>query len=99
MVESMASGTPVIAMKLGSTEEIISHGKTGFLCNNTQECISAIDRVIDLDRYNCRQYVENNFSVKQMTDGYEAVYQKIIAKRFSQNGHSRSLIGLSSDRT
>ena len=98
MVESMASGTPVIAMKLGSTEEVISHGKTGFLCNNIQECISAIDQVRELDRYACRQYVEDCFSIQQMTDGYEMVYEQIIAKRFSQNGHSRSLISLGSDR-
>ncbi|MEH2464693.1 glycosyltransferase family 4 protein [Nostoc sp.] len=98
MVESMASGTPVIAIKLGSTEEVISHGKTGFLCNNIQECISAIDQVTELDRYACRQHVENIFSVKRMTDGYEAVYQQVIAERFSQNGHSRSLLSLSSDR-
>ncbi len=51
-----------------------------------------------LDRYACRQYVEDLFSVEQMTNGYEAVYQKIIAERFSRNGHSRSLIALSSDR-
>ncbi|WP_375469757.1 glycosyltransferase family 4 protein [uncultured Nostoc sp.] len=98
MVESMASGTPVIAIKLGSTEEVISHGKTGFLCNNIQECISAIDQVTELDRYACRQHVENIFSVKHMTDGYEAVYQQVIAERFSQNGHSRSLLSLGSDR-
>ncbi len=48
MVESMASGTPVIAMNLGSTEEVISHGETGFLCNNIQECISAVDQVSDV---------------------------------------------------
>ncbi|MEH1963994.1 MAG: glycosyltransferase family 4 protein [Nostoc sp.] len=98
MIESMASGTPVIAMKLGSTEEVISHGETGFLCNDIQECISAIDRVIELDRYACRQYVENLFSVEHMTDGYEAVYQQIITERFSQNGHFRSLVDLASDR-
>ncbi|MEH2289003.1 glycosyltransferase family 4 protein [Nostoc sp.] len=98
MVESMASGTPVIAMKLGSTEEVISQGKTGFLCNNIQECISAIDRVTELDRYACRQYVENLFSVEHMTDGYETVYQQIITERFSQNGHFRSLVDLASDR-
>ncbi|MDZ8067046.1 MAG: glycosyltransferase family 4 protein [Nostoc sp. DedQUE08] len=98
MVESMASGTPVIAMKLGSTEEVISHGKTGFLCNNIQECISAIDRVTELDRYACRQHVENLFSVEHMTDGYEAVYQQIIAERFSQNGRFRSLLSLGSSQ-
>ncbi len=94
MVESMAAGTPVIAMKLGSTVEVINHGKTGFLCNNIQECINAIDRVTELDRYACRQHVENNFSIQQMTDGYEAVYQQVFAERFAQNGHLRSLVEL-----
>ncbi|MEH1941719.1 MAG: glycosyltransferase family 4 protein [Nostoc sp.] len=98
MVESMASGTPVIAMKLGSTEEIVSQGKTGFLCNNTQECITAIDRVTELDRYACRQHVENLFSIEHMTDGYEAVYQQILAERFSRNGHFRSLTSLGSSQ-
>ncbi|MEH2068889.1 MAG: glycosyltransferase family 4 protein [Nostoc sp.] len=97
MVESMASGTPVIAMKLGSTQEVISHAKTGFLCNNIQECISAIDRVTELDRYACRKEVENNFSVQQMVDGYEAVYQQILEEKFSQNGRSRSLLSLASE--
>ncbi|MBD6617076.1 glycosyltransferase family 4 protein [Komarekiella sp. 'clone 1'] len=99
MVESMASGTPVIAMKLGSTEEVISHGQTGFLCNNIQECISAIDQVTELDRYTCRKYVENRFSIQHMTDGYEAVYQQILAEKFAKNGHFRSLVGLANSPT
>ncbi|WP_138504124.1 glycosyltransferase family 4 protein [Nostoc sp. PA-18-2419] len=97
MVESMASGTPVIAMKLGSTQEVISHGKTGFLCNNIQECVSAIDRVTELDRYACRKQVENYFSIQQMVDGYEAVYQQILGEKFSQNGRFRSLLSLASE--
>lgn len=99
MVESMASGTPVIAMNLGSTQEVIAHGETGFLCNNIQECISAIDQVSELDRYACREYVEDHFSVRQMTDGYEAVYQDILAEKFAQNGSSRSLVTLGKSRT
>lgn len=90
MVESMASGTPVIAMQMGSTEEVIADGETGFLCNNIQDCVSAIDKVARLNRYACRRYVENHFSVKQMTDGYEAVYQQILKDKFAQqNGYLR----------
>ena len=37
-------------------------------------------------------WVVKNFSVQRMTDGYEAVYQQILAERFAQNGHFRSLI-------
>ncbi|MEA5578749.1 glycosyltransferase family 4 protein [Anabaena sp. UHCC 0451] len=93
MVESMAAGTPVIAMRMGSTPEVIADGETGFLCNNTQECIQAINEVDQLNRYACRQYVENHFSVKQMADGYEAVYKQILADKFAQqNGYLRPAV-------
>lgn len=94
MVESMAAGTPVIAMNLGSTLEVIAQGKTGFLCNNVGECVNAISQVTELDRYGCREYVNKHFSVENMTDGYEAVYEKIVKKRFAQNGHIRRVVGL-----
>jgi len=94
MVESMASGTPVIAMNLGSTTEVIAHGKTGFLCSNVEECVSAIAKVADLDRYTCREYVQNRFSLQAMTGGYEEVYRQILQERFAKNGHHRSKVGL-----
>jgi glycosyltransferase involved in cell wall biosynthesis len=88
MIESMISGTPVIAMELGSTSEVIAHEKTGFLCHSIDECASALSRIHDIDRRACRQHVEANFSVKRMADGYEAVYQQVMAERFAQNGHA-----------
>ncbi|MBW4564827.1 MAG: glycosyltransferase family 4 protein [Mojavia pulchra JT2-VF2] len=92
MIESMATGTPVIAMELGSTPEVIAHGHTGFLCRTVDECIAAIDKVPQLNRLACREHVVKNFSVQRMVDGYEAVYQQILAERFAQNGHVRNLI-------
>ncbi|HEY9669055.1 MAG TPA: glycosyltransferase family 4 protein [Coleofasciculaceae cyanobacterium] len=88
MVESMVLGTPVIAMELGSTSEVIAHGQTGFLCHSVEECIAAIEPATQLNRKACRQHVLNHFSVERMTDGYEAVYQQILAER---NGHVPSL--------
>jgi glycosyltransferase involved in cell wall biosynthesis len=88
MIESMVSGTPVIAMKLGSTSEVIAHEQTGFLCSSVEECLQALQRIPEIDRAKCRQHVEENFSVQRMTDGYEAVYQQVLAERFAQNGHS-----------
>ncbi|HIK07557.1 MAG TPA: glycosyltransferase family 4 protein [Trichormus sp. M33_DOE_039] len=96
MVESMASGTPVIAMKLGSTTEVIAHGKTGFLCSNVEECVSAIDKVAGLERFYCREYVQKRFSLQAMTDGYEKVYRQILQDKFAKNGHIRSAVGLTS---
>jgi glycosyltransferase involved in cell wall biosynthesis len=91
MIESMAAGTPVIAMRMGSTPEVIADHETGFLCKNTQECIQAVNKVDRLNRYACRRYVETHFSVEQMTDAYEAVYQQIVAERLAQdNGYFRT---------
>lgn len=93
MVESMAAGTPVIAMKMGSTPEVIAHGKTGFVCESVDECVEAIDKAIVLDRNVCRDYVWQNFSAQKMADGYEAVYRQVIAERLGKtNGHFKGSV-------
>lgn len=79
MAESMAAGTPVIAMNLGSVPEVIVHEKTGFICNSISECVNAVNKVAELDRYACRKYVEKHFSVQKMVDNYEAVYRQILS--------------------
>jgi glycosyltransferase involved in cell wall biosynthesis len=81
MVESMAAGTPVIAMEMGSTSEVIAHGKTGFLCHTVEECVEAIAHIPKLSRLACREHVAKHFSVERMTDGYEAVYRQIVSER------------------
>jgi glycosyltransferase involved in cell wall biosynthesis len=94
MIESMAAGTPVIAMKLGSTPEVIAHGKTGFLCESVEDCVAALNQIDKIDRAACREHVVNKFGVKPMVDGYEAVYRQLLKERFAQNGRSRSqLVG------
>jgi glycosyltransferase involved in cell wall biosynthesis len=92
MVESMAAGTPVIAMAMGSTPEVIDHGNTGFLCHSVEECIAALGQIDTISRERCRQHVVDNFSTRRMTDGYEAVYQQLVASQFSRNGHSRKTV-------
>lgn len=92
MVESMASGTPVIAMEMGSTPEVIAPGKTGFLCHTVEECAEAIAHVPSLSRLACREYVGQHFSVDRMTDGYEAVYRQIVSARFARKGQEPLLL-------
>jgi glycosyltransferase involved in cell wall biosynthesis len=87
MIESMAAGTPVIAMRMGSTPEIIVHGKTGYLCDSVQECIEAVGRISDIDRHACRNHAKDRFGIERMVDGYEAVYRHQVAlKKASTNG-------------
>lgn len=92
MVESMAAGTPVIGMRQGSAPEVIADGSSGFLCDTVEECIAAIPQAAALNRQVCREYVLTNFSVRQMVDGYEAAYEKVIAERYSENGHATAVL-------
>ncbi|MEM7554636.1 MAG: glycosyltransferase family 4 protein [Cyanobacteria bacterium P01_A01_bin.84] len=87
MIESMASGTPVIGMNLGSVPEVIDHGVTGFVCQSYDEMAQMVSKTLELSRHDCRKYVENTFSVSQMVDGYEEVYRKLVKQRLQSNGH------------
>ena len=87
MIESMAAGTPVIAMGLGAVPEIVVHGHSGFICNSVPECIAAVSHIPSISRSACREYTAHNFGLDSMTNGYEAVYQQVLAEKFSRNGH------------
>jgi len=80
LVEANAAGVPVIAMDQGSCREVIKDSETGFLVNNVDEAIKALDRIQNIDRNNCRARVEKYFSIKSMADGYEEVYNQILNK-------------------
>lgn len=85
MAESMAVGTPVLAMNLGSVPEVIAHGETGYICQSYAEMAQMIPKALELSRHKCREHVESKFSVAKMVDGYEAVYEKILGDRNFRN--------------
>ncbi|MCX7592839.1 MAG: glycosyltransferase family 4 protein [Fischerella sp.] len=78
MIESMATGTPVVGLGLGSVPEVIAHGKTGFVCHSLEQMIEVIPDATKLDRQTCREYVVSRFSVETMTDEYEKVYEMVL---------------------
>ncbi len=77
MIEALACGTPVIAWNSGSVPEIIEHGVTGFIVNNDDEAIEALERVNQLDRQKIRAEFERRFSAGAMADGYIGIYEKL----------------------
>ena len=78
MVESMACGTPVIAVPMGSVPELVLHGETGFWADDVEEVCRVLPRVADLDRGRCRRWVEERFGVDQMVDRYVQVYDRVL---------------------
>jgi glycosyltransferase involved in cell wall biosynthesis len=94
MIESMATGTPVLGMNLGSVPEVIAHGETGFVCHNYEEMAAIIPAAVQLDRQTCREHVKNHFTVTQMVDGYEAAYRQVLESRavLSERIHTLKLV-------
>jgi glycosyltransferase involved in cell wall biosynthesis len=80
MIEAMACGTPVIAFRHGSVPEVIDNGTTGFVVDDIQQAVQAVERVGGLSRADCRRTFERRFSVRRMTDDYLTVY-RCLAER------------------
>jgi glycosyltransferase involved in cell wall biosynthesis len=80
LAEAMAAGVPVIAMDLGSCREVVADKKTGYLVNNVEEAVEAVDKIKDIDRRMCRRHVEENFTIERMVLNYEKVYEEIFRR-------------------
>ena len=78
LVESMACGTPVIALDRGSMPEIIRHGETGYIVDDIEGAINSVASVTSINRSSCRADVENRFSSTRMARDYVRVYQEIL---------------------
>jgi glycosyltransferase involved in cell wall biosynthesis len=88
-IESMATGTPVVARRAGALTETIEHGLSGFLVDDASEARLAIDYARELDRAKVREYAVERFSPARMVDEYEDAYERIlVASRGADRGAS-----------
>ena len=81
MVEAMATGTPVVALRRGAVPELVRSGVTGFVCDDADELPAALSAAAGLDPADCVAHVAENFSVERMAADYEAVYRGFLAAR------------------
>lgn len=84
LIEAMACGCPVVAFEKGSIPEIIIDGKTGFVVDDIEKMIDAVEKTTSLDRGFCRKHALENFNVNKMVDQYEQIYYKILNKNSSK---------------
>ena len=80
VVESMATGTPVIAYPRGSMPEVVDEGVTGFLVDGPAAAAQAVPRAADLDRARCRQVAERRYSAARMVGDYVGVYASLLER-------------------
>jgi glycosyltransferase involved in cell wall biosynthesis len=78
MIEAMACGTPVIAYRHGSVPEVMEHGVTGYVVDDVEEAVEAVQRVGDLSRKTCREVFDRRFNVARMARDYVAIYRRLL---------------------
>ncbi len=81
MIEAMACGTPVVALRRGAVPEVVVDGVTGLLCDDPRDLPAAITAARDLSPRACRAHVESHFDAASMVAGYEAVYREVLVPR------------------
>jgi glycosyltransferase involved in cell wall biosynthesis len=81
MIEAMACGTPVIAIRNGSVPEVIDDGVTGFIVESEAEAAAAAQRLRHLDRRQIRRVFEQRFTAQRMAEDYIRIYRRLIAGR------------------
>jgi glycosyltransferase involved in cell wall biosynthesis len=81
MIEAMACGTPVIALRNGSVPEVVDEGVTGFIVESEAQAVAAVGKLSTLDRDIVRQTFETRFSAGRMAEDYVDIYQELIEDR------------------
>jgi glycosyltransferase involved in cell wall biosynthesis len=81
MIESLATGTPVVATPRGSVREIVEEGRTGFIRARPAELAAALRQAVELDRGDCRAAAETRFSAERMAADYVALFEDVVRSR------------------
>lgn len=79
-LEAQACGCPVIAWRYGAMKETVKHGETGWLVSSLDEMVDIIKTATINDdmRKRCREWVCDNFSIRQMVTGYDRLCEEAV---------------------
>jgi glycosyltransferase involved in cell wall biosynthesis len=78
MIEAMACGTPVVALRAGSVPEVVMPGVTGLICDTPDQLPDALHQVTTLDPAACRAHVASRFGADRLGRRYSAVYRRAV---------------------
>ena len=79
MIEAMACGTPVVAFRRGSVPEVIDEGVTGFVVDDVDGAVQALEGVGGLSCRRCREVFEARFSARRVMQEHLAVYERFAS--------------------
>src|ERR1700730_15514973 len=80
MIEAMACGTPVIAIRRGSVPEVVDEGITGYIVDDATGAVAALARLDKLDRRRIHEVARQRFSAKHMAGAYLRLYDELLSQ-------------------
>jgi glycosyltransferase involved in cell wall biosynthesis len=86
MIEALACGTPVVAWRGGSVPEVLEEGVTGYIVEDLEQAVRAVERVGRLSRRRCRQVFEERFTVARMAADYVRIYRRLARRAGGADG-------------
>jgi glycosyltransferase involved in cell wall biosynthesis len=81
VIEAMACGTPVLALRRGAVTEIMTDRRAGLAVDWPQDLVEALPEVLACAPADCREHVRRHFSLEGMARAYEAVYRSLLADK------------------
>jgi glycosyltransferase involved in cell wall biosynthesis len=89
LLEAMATGLPVVSTNVGSIDEIVEEGKTGFLVESGDHegmagrllsLINDRDALHEMGRRGLER-VEENFSIRSMVESFQGLMTDLLDSR------------------
>jgi glycosyltransferase involved in cell wall biosynthesis len=81
MVEAMACGTPVAALRRGAVDEIVDDGVTGGVFESLDDLVGGLPSVVALDRGRVRARALERFGPDRMVEAHVDVYSRLVRER------------------
>ena len=78
MIEALSCGTPVVAWRQGSVSEVLEDGVSGYIVDELEDAVAAVEKLGALSRRRCREVFEERFSVGRMARDYLAIYRRLL---------------------
>lgn len=77
VVESLALGTPVVALPRGCLPELVEHGRTGLFTDDERELADLVYAASLLDAGECRREAARRFTPAVMAQRYVELYDQV----------------------
>lgn len=90
MVESMACGTPVLAFRGGSVDEVVKDGVSGFIGQSVDDIVEYL-KDMSIDPVSVRAYAEDYFSSERMASDYIRLYGEILGSSWTES-HAEPIV-------